>query len=43
MENEITFKQQYKLGLDLSKEDIEKCKNDSICVIIYIKQGGLYE
>lgn len=30
MENEITFKQQYKLGLDLLKEDIEKCKNDKI-------------
>ena len=30
MENEVTFKQQYKIGLDLLKEDIEKCKNDKI-------------
>ena len=30
MENNITFKQQYKMGLDLLKEDIEKCKNDKM-------------
>ena len=26
MENNNTFKQQYKMGLDILKEDIEKCK-----------------
>lgn len=26
IENKTTFKQQYKIGLDLLKEDIEKCK-----------------
>lgn len=30
MENNITFKQQYKMGLDILKEDIEKCKNDKL-------------
>ena len=30
MENNNTFKQQYKMGLDLLKEDIEKCKNDKL-------------
>lgn len=30
MKNEITFKQQCKIGLDLLKEDVEKCKNDKI-------------
>lgn len=30
MENKITFKQQYKIGLDLLKEDVKKCKNDKL-------------
>jgi len=30
MENNITFKQQYRMGLNLLKEDVEKCKNDKL-------------
>ena len=28
MENKLTFKEQYRIGLGLLKKDIEECKND---------------
>ena len=30
MENKVTFKEQYHMGMDLLKKDIEECKNDKL-------------